>query len=122
MTPPAVGTDLPRAWVQVTTYLAGSVAYAVHLLAGSALVAAACATGTSWTITALSIVAVVVAAVALASSVGIVRQARDRSGAVAQRTRYLARSGVVLNALAIVMIVFVEVNVQLFDPCLPPSA
>lgn len=115
-------SELPRGAVQVIAYLTGVSAYAVHLLAGSALVATACAIGTSWPITLLSVVCGLIAAASIPWSLSMLRRARGSDTVAAQRTRYLARSAVLLHALGLAAIIFVEINVQLFDPCLPPSA
>jgi hypothetical protein len=110
------------AW-QVFAYLGGMTAYAVHLLAGSALVPFACDIGTTLPVSALNWAMIAVAATSGGVAWRIWRAALvdvATSGAVsARRSAFLGFSGLLLDALAIVIILFVEAHVWVLDPCLP---
>jgi hypothetical protein len=108
---------------QFFAYLGGMIAYAVHLLGGTAMVPLACELGTNLPLSALNWAVIGVAGASFAAGWSIRRDARARSGerhtTVAQRTVFLAYSGMLLNVLAIVIVLFAEVHVWTLDPCLP---
>lgn len=124
------------AW-QAFAFLGGMAAYAVHLMAGSALVPLACELGTVLPISVLSWSMIAVATAALVVGVRIRRGARAEAEAVGvdvdatgpesaaggatatRRTAFLGLAGALLSGLAITAILVVEAHVWVFDPCLP---
>ena len=118
----AAATPSGLAW-QLFAFLGGMVAYAVHLLVGTALVPFACDIGTILPLTALNLVVIAVAFAALATAWRIWRAGRadaQRTRATADaRTAFLGLSGLLLNALAIAIVLFAEAHVWTLNPCLP---
>lgn len=113
----------PGVGVQLFAYLGGMAAYALHLLASTALVPLACGMGTTWPLHLLS--AAVLAVIALAGAVAwrLWRGAREGTdpvgGVLAHRRRFLGASGLMLNALAFAVVVFAEIPNHFLHPCLP---
>lgn len=118
---------------QAFALLGGAVSYAAHLLLGSALVPWACGTGSVLpihlaTVAALGAVAASAAAGwrILARHAGPAERERAGSGPAehgaaggAASAVWMARTGVLLNGLFALIILFGELPTWFLDPCLP---
>jgi hypothetical protein len=119
---PQDGIDRPEpgpgvAW-QVFGFLGGTAAYAIHLFIGLAFVPLSCDVGTTWPIHAATIVSVLAIAGSTATAWWVRRSAR-RSAPVIQRRRWLlGTSGLFLNGLAVMAVVFSDVPSQVLNPCI----
>ena len=105
---------------QMVALFGGMLFYAVHLLAGTALVPFACEVAGTWPIHVLSAVALL--GIASCSWVAwrirrTTHDATDQTGL--ERARFLATMGLLMNALAAAIVLFAEIHAHVFDPCLP---
>jgi hypothetical protein len=110
------------AW-QMFAFLGGMTAYAIHLMGGVALVPLACEVGTNIPLSALNWAVIAVAAAAAWVSWKIWRRAltevADSPSTPARRSAFLGFTGLLMNVLAILVVLFAEVHVLVLDPCLP---
>jgi hypothetical protein len=113
----------PGIAVQMFGYLGGMTTYATYHLASPPLVPLACELGTTWMLTAASVLAVLVMSAATVVSVRLWRTGRAIAAATDatadHRTAFLGMTGTILNGLALGIIVLAEVWVHVLDPCLP---
>jgi hypothetical protein len=124
--PPGTGEAAltrPGIALQMFGYLGGMTTYAVYHLASPPLVPLACATGSTWMLTAASALAALIMIAATVTSVRLWRTGRAiaaATGATADhRTAFLGLTGTMLNGLALAIILLAEVWVHVLDPCLP---
>lgn len=106
----------PGLLAQFVALLGGALAYAAHLLVGSAVVPLACRAGTSWPIHLTTIVAVVVIMLAALLASRVQASARE---AGSQHGVFLGRAGLLLDAWFLVIVLFAELPALFMDPCLP---
>ncbi|MBW3653266.1 MAG: hypothetical protein KY433_06665 [Actinobacteria bacterium] len=111
-----LGGDAPtRSGALMFAFLGGLTAWLADVVASWALVPISCNAGVSWPLHAVAAVAALVAAVALA--VGLAASRRLDSETSGSRPAFMARVGVGLNALALLVIAFMWLLLAWLDPC-----
>jgi hypothetical protein len=116
----------PRTLVQIFGFGGGMMFYALHLLIGTPLVALSCEIGSTWPVHVASGVAVAGILAAGIAAWAVLRAGRAdaasrdrRDEPLALRRGFLGATGLMLNALALVIVVWADIPNQVLSPCLP---
>ena len=111
----------PGLLVQVYGLLGGMTAYAIHLMAGSALVPLSCELSSTWPNHLLTLAALLaIAGSALAAwKTTKVATGGTTDDVLDRRFSFLGPVGLLLNGVAFLVVLYAEIPLWFFDPCLP---
>jgi hypothetical protein len=113
----------PGTFVQVYGFGGGMTAYALHLLLGLPLVPLSCELGSTWPVHTLTVIAV--GGILTSATAALVTLRAGRAGtrpadpALDLRRVFLGTTGLLLNGLALLTVVYADIPNQILNPCLP---